>query len=104
MTDYTVQDGILDDIRVERRRQLAKWGDQRRRDFTGVPGYKREAESMKTLNDILVGNGAEVGWNTILLEEVYEALAELPGSVSLRKELVQAAAVIVAWLEDIDRR
>lgn len=95
---------IFLDVIDERDRQVRRWGDQRRQDYTGVPGYRREAEAMKTLNEILSENDASIGWNTILLEEVYEALAELPSSTSLRKELVQAAAVIFAWLEDIDRR
>lgn len=92
------------DVVDERDRQVARWGDQRRQDFTGIPGYRREAEAAKTLNAVLTENDVEVGWNTILLEEVYEALAEPPSSERLRRELVQAAAVIFAWIEDIDRR
>ncbi|MEY9934267.1 hypothetical protein ABH926_008932 [Catenulispora sp. GP43] len=39
----------------------------------------------------------------MLLEEVYEALAEVDPA-ALRAELVQVAAVAAAWVEDIDSR
>jgi hypothetical protein len=42
-------------------------------------------------------------WLLIALEEVFEALVE-DDPVKLRAELVQAAAVLVAWIEAIDRR
>ncbi len=42
-------------------------------------------------------------WRDILLEEVFEALAEEEPK-ELRKELVQVAAVAAQWVEAIDRR
>jgi hypothetical protein len=45
----------------------------------------------------------EASWLTILLEEVFEAAGEEDIS-RLRTELVQVAAVAVAWIEDIDSR
>jgi len=42
-------------------------------------------------------------WDGVLLEEVYEALAESDPE-RLRAELVQVAAVAVAWIQAIDRR
>jgi hypothetical protein len=42
-------------------------------------------------------------WALILLEEVYEALAEADPA-RLRTELIQAGAVIAAWVSDLDRR
>lgn len=42
-------------------------------------------------------------WDGILLEEVYEALAE-SDPAKLRAELIQVAAVAVAWVQAIDRR
>lgn len=42
-------------------------------------------------------------WLLIALEEVFEALAE-SDPAKLRAELVQSAAVHVAWIEAIDRR
>lgn len=72
-------DGIANDILVERQRQLAKWGDQR--------------HSFPV-------------WLQILLEELGEACQvdlESPTDSDIRKELVQVAAVVVAWIIDIDR-
>ncbi len=45
----------------------------------------------------------DVNWKTILLEEVAEAFAE-NDPATLRRELVQVAAVAAAWIEAIDRR
>ncbi|MFI9200197.1 hypothetical protein [Streptomyces sp. NPDC053048] len=42
-------------------------------------------------------------WDGVLLEEVYEALAE-GNPEKLRAELVQVAAVACAWIAAIDRR
>ena len=42
-------------------------------------------------------------WRHILLEEVFEALAE-SDPAKLRTESIQSAAVIAAWVEDIDSR
>lgn len=47
-----------------------------------------------------VGKGT---WRHILQEEVAEAFAELDPA-PLREELIQVAAVAVAWIEAIDRR
>jgi len=71
-----MQQHILDMIVEERARQDAKWGRQRHEPFF---------------------------WLTILMEEVGEAAkAALQGKVvDLGMELVQVAAVCVAWLEQL---
>jgi len=81
---------IYRDIERERQRQQAIWGDQRHSDYE---------------------------WFTILGEEIGEAARAVMApnhnanpkvtrlhEENLRVELVQSAAVIVAWLEDLDRR
>lgn len=77
---------VFDDVNDERNRQDAKWGEQ---------------------------NHLDVVWNAILMEEVGEASQEVlttafgaaaKGHGDLREELVQVAAVAVAWIEAIDRR
>lgn len=45
-----------------------------------------------------------VTYTHIMLEEVFEALAEEPGSEGLRDELIQVAAVALKWIEAIDLR
>lgn len=69
---------VLEDVYVERLRQDYKWGDQR------------------THSNYL--------WSTILTEEVGEsARASLEKDPAhLRKELIQVAAVAIAWIESID--
>jgi NTP pyrophosphatase (non-canonical NTP hydrolase) len=75
---------VLRDVIAERGRQDTKWGDQS-------------------------GHADEL-WLTILSEEVGEAAKEVLDArfdntwADLRKELVQVAAVVVAWIEAIDRR
>lgn len=71
---------VLGAVAAERRRQDEKWGHNR------------------SLSDLL--------WMTILNEETGEvARAILENQFGeLREELVQVAAVAVAWIEDMDRR
>jgi len=93
---------VLAEVRAERARQLAKWGVQHRPDGTGADGSEYEARLMRIrCQEAEEAGGA--GWRSVLLEEVYEALAEAD-PVALRAELVQVAAVCTAWVEDIDSR
>lgn len=100
MGDYTLtkvlatfqQVPIFGAIREERMRQDIKWGEQ---------------------------NHSDPVWLTVLAEEIGEAAKEvleqraangyvdvLPPEVTahLRDELIQSAAVLVAWIEHLDRR
>jgi hypothetical protein len=93
---------VFDDVLGERHRQLVKWGPQRHDTGTGLPGdrglsdwYRRDCDAAAAVGDLT--------WRHILLEEVYEALAETERE-PLRRELVQAAAVIFAIIEDLDNR
>lgn len=92
---------ILEDIYVERMRQLKKWGVQSHKDGTHKT-WEIMAESFKLSNDVDEAHH-RVTWTGILLEEVYEAVSELHDE-ALRAELVQVAAVAAAWIEDIDTR
>lgn len=96
---------VLEDIAVERRNQINKWGyqthpdllDERasnRADYGWLSGVYRDRNDQAEVQD-------ELDWTGILLEEVYEALAESDRE-RIRAELVQVAAVAVAWIEDID--
>lgn len=94
----------------ERQAQLAKWGDQRHPDGTGSTlGFlgrtiDEYVTVLKTAADRHNAHDpAATPWALILLEEVCEALAE-SDPAKLRAELVQSAAVIAAWISDIDRR
>lgn len=71
---------VIDQVRDERARQDEKWGSQRHLD--------------------------DGRWTEIFLEELGEAAkAKLEGDLrGQRTELVQATAVLVAWIESIDAR
>jgi hypothetical protein len=93
---------ILGEINAERFRQIAKFGEQHREDGTGGPVMRSESDRMRAACDYLARNGG-ADWRAVLLEEVYEAMAE-EDQAKLRAELTQVAAVCVAWIEDIDSR
>jgi len=108
----------LNDVVDERGRQNHKWGEQNHPNGTGptatvldggpahqpvrwieagaLRDYLRAATNFRA-------NQAKVAWADILLEEVFEALAE-SDPATLRAELVQVAAVAVQWVEAIDRK
>ena len=95
---------VLADVHAERVRQLDRWGVQHRHDDTGGNTLRAEAEQAKRTCQAMekhVDGGA--GWRVVLAEEVAEAFAERDPA-ALRTELVQTAAVAVAWVEDIDSR
>lgn len=97
---------VLAEVSAERDRQDAKWGVTAQdsvADGTG-PDYGLEAteHSWRPYSgwaDMIresVDRRAEIGqseWSLVLLEEVFEALAE-PGEVELRAELVQVASAV----------
>jgi hypothetical protein len=100
---------VLHDVYDEEIRQDKKWGAERSHpDGTGpeilLLGAEMEdlANLMRTATDNAARDG-RVSWAHILLEEVFEALAE-EDPAKLRTELIQSAAVIGQWAEDIDRR
>lgn len=102
------------EIRDERERQDARWGEQNHPDMAGSADTQREARELFAgfaVKYKLINAGKfdprdddpRLDWTGILLEEVYEALAE-EDPAKLRAELIQAGAVIVAWIECMDRR
>lgn len=92
---------ILVQVMAERNRQDALWGEQNHKDGTGSPGYKEESAFFKSMCDEAAKQGT-ITYRHILQEEVYEAFAESDKS-KLRAELIQVAAVAVAWVEKLDR-
>lgn len=91
-------------VLAERITQLAKWGVQHRADDTGGATLRAEADQAKRTcqaAERFVKGGA--GWRLVLAEEVAEAFAETDRA-RLRAELIQVAAVAIAWVEDLDTR
>ncbi|QKS13931.1 hypothetical protein HUN58_14550 [Curtobacterium sp. Csp1] len=121
------EEAIAVEVLHERDRQAAKWGEQNHPDGTGprvmllgdfpysydVHAPKQTSpldswtatelsDTAKANTDIAAKND-NVAWSDILLEEVFEALAE-DDPTKLRAELVQVAAVAQQWIGAIDRR
>ena len=92
---------VLREVADERARQDAKWGIQNHPDGTGVKNEEL-ADLAKVMTDSAAADGS-LTYGLILQEEFYEAMAETDPA-KLRAELIQVAAVAVAWVECIDRR
>ena len=102
---------VLVEVWEERDRQDARWGEQSHDDDTGPdrrivstsgPDNAELADRARARCDRMHRKG-EGTWEQILTEEVLEAYAT-DSEERLRAELVQVAAVAVAWIEAIDRR
>lgn len=96
-----VQTRALDAIVRERQAQDEKWGVQNHPNGTGITGDRERADSARHVCEVMFRNGMG-SWRDILHEEVQEAFAE-HDPVKLREELIQVAAVALAWVENMDR-
>ncbi|MEU8195273.1 hypothetical protein AB0C10_15980 [Microbispora amethystogenes] len=94
--------GITREITLERMRQHNKFGLQQHPDGTGGETFANMAKVLKDVVAEAAANGT-LTWQLILMEEIYEALAETDPA-KLGTELVQVAAVCVAWVEDLRTR
>lgn len=89
-------------IDEERIRQIEKWGPQQHPDGTGLPGDAHVARVAQEACEQATADGT-LTWRHIATEEFYEALAENDLD-KLVVELTQTAAVIQAWIADVQRR
>lgn len=96
----TRTEAVLRHIGTERLLQDEKWGEQNHLDGTG--GNEAAADLARLVCQQAARAG-QLSWRYVLDEEVQEAFAE-SDPARLRAELVQVAAVAVAWIEAIDRR
>lgn len=92
---------VLDEVLQERLAQEQKWGEQNHTNGPVIP--KRFADQARNACEALFSQG-KGSWSDILHEEFWEAMVECDDDPKLRAELVQVAAVAVAWIECIDRR
>lgn len=110
--------GVLAEVLAERQRQEAKWGEQNHPDFdqtllTRPGGCDEERMAMQyevpteARGKQLCQGAFEKKQGTyahILVEEVAEAVGACNAPpAKLREELIQVAAVAVAWVEKLDR-
>ncbi len=105
-------ENIFKEIRQERQRQNLKWGEQNHPVLDPVL-INRGADRMcqefeiptearaKQLCDLNAFRGT-CTWMHILVEEISE-VASCQSPDDLREELIQAASVIVATIESLDR-
>lgn len=105
----TAETRIAFEVLAEVQRQVEKRGEQNHADisrYDHAPSARSEygsrANRWKEANDGRAKYG-NTAWDGVLLEEVYEALAE-EDPARIRAELVQVAAVAVNWIGAIDRR
>lgn len=99
-------DHALSLVAQERIRQDDKWGSFQSHPDGTHERYEAQAERYRdACNEAAAHPKASGGvtWRHIFLEEVFEALTETDPA-KLREELIQALAVGVAWIEDIDGR
>jgi hypothetical protein len=100
-----LRDMILGEVDDERRRQIAKWGDQSHPHvaYDGrTLSYWRDQRDFAQRDCDSTGP-RDISWEQILLEEVTEALAE-PEWPKRRQELIQVMAVCLAEIEDGDQK
>lgn len=101
---------VLGEVLAERIVQHDKWGEQNHANGTGpwqplIPyghDYATIAQNAKRTTDAHAKGPETLTYADIFLEEVFEAMAEHDPE-KLRTELIQCAAVAVAWVEKIDR-
>jgi hypothetical protein len=104
---------IFDEIKTERCKQDTKWGEQNHHSVDPTiedRGGQRVCQEYEIPSEarakFLCDNAAKYNRCTyahIAVEELCEAVGA-SGDIQRRVELVQLAAVIVAWIECIDRR
>ena len=106
---------IYEEIQAERARQDAKWGEQNHPSFdtvlmdrVGGCTPQRMCEEYEIPSEMRAkylcqSADRDVTWPHIAVEELCEAVSTLDEK-NLRGELVQLAAVVVQWIECIDRR
>jgi len=93
---------VLQEVMRERLRQDEKWGEQNWPDMDGRVLSATVSESTaKSMCDSAFKDGTGT-YSHILHEEFIEALSARDQD-HLREELIQVAAVAVAWIEKIDR-
>jgi hypothetical protein len=95
----TISRALLE-VAAERAQQDDKWGEQNHPDGTGQH-LAHYAAAAQRLTDSMTQRG-RITYRHILDEEVREAFAESDRD-KLRAELIQVAAVAVAWIEKLDR-
>jgi hypothetical protein len=104
---------IFNEIRTEREKQEAKWGEQNHPILDpilidrGAPRmcweYGIPSESLARRMVEIHAERGDLTYMHILIEEISEAASCGSNTEELRKELIQSASVLVAMIESLDR-
>lgn len=100
-TQWERVEQALHEVCNERLAQHVKWGEQNLPNGTGG-GFRRTMARLKRLACEQAAQRGTVTWGHVLEEEFSEAMAETDPA-KLKVELIQVAAVAVAWVEQLDR-
>lgn len=101
---------VLHEVARERKAQDAKWGEQNHPDLweeTEAQAASARAYATQVADNFRKQNDdpeQTTDFAGILGEEFWEVVAATDDPAALRAELIQVAAVAVAWIEAIDRR
>lgn len=93
--------GVVDEVFAERERQVEQWGEGMPPLGTGGPSYVTAARWYREQCQLRADAGT-VTMADVILEEVFEALAE-GDTAKARDELIQVIAVGFKMVEGIDR-
>ena len=102
MDSYTTPE-ILREVEHERDRQDAKWGQQDHLSVHPLAWYDIASEGDAKNSCEAATKAKQLSWADIAIEELSEAIFAEDDDAR-REELVQLAAVAVAWIACIDRR
>jgi len=100
--DESKTQGVLRDVLDERAYQHGKWGKQEHPNGTSEVKYTGMMQMAQAMCNKRADDGS-ITWFDILQEEFYEA-ASCEIKEDLRAELIQVAAVAVAWIEMLDEQ
>ncbi len=106
-------ENIFNEIRNERQKQEAKWGEQNHpildpilinRDAQRMcEEYEIPTESRARQKVEIHAERGDLTYMHILMEEISEAASCGSNTEELRKELIHSASVLVAMIESLDR-
>jgi hypothetical protein len=102
MDSFTTPE-ILREVEHERDRQEEKWGQQDHPSVHPFAWYDLASEGDAKNACEAANKARQLSWADIAIEELSEAVFAEDDDAR-REELVQLAAVAVAWIECIDRR
>lgn len=95
---------VLEQIRMDRREEDKKYGEQSHPDGTGVAEHANMARlAIEAMDDTIARNPDDVTWAGLMTEEYWISMTK-EHPEDLRVALIDLCVTAVAWIEDLDRR